>query len=167
MAAALTLAALPTGLGAQAADSLDRVLEEVPDDRGVRVEVRGDTVRPVGRLGTREAEAFTLRTADGERRVPTRAVERLWVRVGHRGGNGALIGGAIGFGVGALVTDFFFGEVASDPLEASVRGGILFGLVGAGVGYIAGQSRTDWDLRFEAGEGRVGLRVEMPALGGG
>lgn len=99
--------------------------------------------------------------------MSSRAVERLWVRTGHRGGAGARTGGLIGFFAGGALVFGYAGATTGDPF-GTIAGGALSGvLVGAALGYGIGQGQPEWSLRFEAGDtGRVGLGVGLTPVGG-
>lgn len=163
------LLSLPAHLQAQA-DSLSRVLDGLPGDRPVRVELwteAGGTEELVGRVPSQEARSFTMVTDDGVRRPGHDRVRRLWVEEGRHGGRGAWMGALIGGGAGAVTGTVLM--IASDTRELTPSPVVLTGLLSAAsaglgtlVGYAVGWQQRDWRLRFDAGDRRVGLRVEVP-----
>lgn len=167
LAAALLLCA-PAGLQGQE-DSLTRVLESLSQDQPVRVDLwteAGGTEELVGQVRSWEARSFTVATEDGVRRPGYDRVQRLWVEEGRQGGRGAWIGALVGGGTGALVGGF--GMLGADTRELPPAGFVVgfmtlsSAALGTLVGYIVGWHDRDWRLRFDAGDRRVGLRVEAP-----
>ena len=159
-----TCASFPATLTAQA-DTVSRVVDGFPDGTRLRVEVQDGARQLEGRLTDRTNEALILRAAEGRTTVRYSEIERLWTYGGHRGGQGALIGRLVGAGIGAgLVVVTFTSGDAPPPFEtedAAVLVGLATGALGAGIGYLGGRQQTDWRLRFEARDGRVGIRAEV------
>lgn len=164
-AVCLLAAAVP----AQAqSDSLRAVLDTLPDDSRVRLNLRSDGEPVVGRLRPTSPGRLVLSSEAGDRRsVALEEVTRLWSDEGTHADRGALVGAAIG-GATALVAGV---ALASDPSNETgippVTGGIVVGgLVGVpGVlgGALIGYQSTDWRLRFSADSGPgVAVQVSLP-----
>lgn len=171
----LLLAFLATGalspmtLTAQA-DTVSRIVDDFPDGPRLRVEVRDGPREIEGRLTGRTDGALILQAAEDRTTVRYAEIDRLWIGDGHLGGRGArtgaLVGGGIGFGLGVLGRLSGFGgggsEVDGTTLLVGAVVALPGALIGAGAGYLHGRQQTDWRLRFETRDGRVGLRAEVP-----
>lgn len=160
-----TCAPFPATLTAQA-DTVSRIVGDFPDGTRLRVEVGDGPSEIEGRLTGRTDGALILRAGEDRATVRYSEIDRLWTFGGHRGGQGALIGGLVGAGLGAgvVVIALTSGE-GSAPIateDAALLVGLPAGLLGAGIGYLGGRQQTDWRLRFETRDGRVGLRAEVP-----
>ncbi len=103
---------------------------------GQRVRVTAPTISNVpivGALAHLNADTFLVETHGDTSRVPRAAVERLDVSMGQKSnaGKGALFGGLLGGGIGALA-------LGSSSLCADLEASGTCALVGAGGGGLAG-----------------------------
>ena len=165
LALLVTVHLAPSSLAGQA-DTVSRIVDDFSDGIRLRLEVRDGPREIEGRLTDHTDEALILRAAEDRTTVRYSEIDRLWTYGGHRGGQGALIGGLVGAGLGAgvVVIALTSGE-GSAPIateDAALLVGLPAGLLGAGIGYLGGRQQTDWRLRFEARDSRMGLRAEVP-----
>lgn len=124
---ALGLALAPSGVSAQPSQSLEELARRVHPGNRISVEDEAG-VQTDGRLAAITADEIAVATRDGERRFPRDAVAAVHVRRSY-GRIGVLVGAAVG---AALCIPCTSGE-HGDP-DAPV----LTGLLGAGIGGIAG-----------------------------
>ena len=160
----------PGAVAAQQSSELAGVLQDLPEGSRVRLDLGKQSAPAVGGLVNWNESNLVLVSAGKETAHPLGNIRRLWIDDGHHGSqgarNGALVGGGIGFVLGVVgrVTSFGGGESDLD-FDALGTGAIVAlpgALIGAGIGYLHGRQQTDWRLRFEARDGRVGLRAEVP-----
>lgn len=161
-AASLLAAAVP--VRAQS-DSLRAVLDTVPDDSRVRLELCDGGEPALGRLRPGDPDSLVLSSDAGDRRtVPLGEVTRLWSDDGTHADRGALIGAAIG-GATTIVTGVALAsdpsnETGVSPFVGGVTVGGLVGVPGLLGGAVIGNQFTDWRLRFSA-ETVPGVAVQV------
>lgn len=79
------------------------------------------------------------------------AIDAVWSR-GRAVGRGALIGGLVGFALGAayglLIGEVACAETSCTRLETGAVGGLIFGAAGTGAGALVGLAIPVWRQRF-------------------
>lgn len=153
IALGLAPALFPLGVAA-AQESGDRSvlrarLEQLEARSRIRVQTpEGDRV--IGTLTQIAGDSVRLATGEGDRTIPLPRIDAFWTR-GRAILPGALIGGAVGLGVGV-----FYGLVIAALEETTDKDyagraavvGLLGGLGGAVVGGVIGAAIPTWKQRF-------------------
>jgi hypothetical protein len=149
----------PEPAGAQVIDQrpaseLEVVVDGLESGRWIRLG-RVDAGALYGRFECRTAGGLRLDTRGSEVDVPFARIDSLWL--GRRKtGSGALIGGAIGAALGALVT-WGGSELVCDATDGGCDGppastwALLIGggvAAGAGIGAFVGSQTLGWQLAF-------------------
>lgn len=169
-ALALCLFTDATSVSAQESGDLVDLLQDLPEGSRVRLDLRSQPAPAVGRMAGWSDTTLVLASEENRSAYAIGQVRRVWISDGHLGGRGArtgaLVGGGIGFGLGVLGRLSGFGGGGSDVDGTALLAGAVVALpgalIGAGAGYLHGRQQTDWRLQFEARDGRVGLRAEVP-----
>lgn len=138
------VALLPASGSAQSLQSFGDVARQVSPGSRVRVDERSGA-STLGRLVTITAEQLTLQTSGGERRFEPDAVAAIAVRRTYAK-RGALLGAAVG---AALCIPCTTGEHADRDAP------VLTGLLGAGLGAVAGALIPRMQIVYRAGAGQT------------
>ncbi len=149
--------------------------QDVAEGTRIRLRLEADGPWSEGIAARIDSDTLVVRAKDGtsERSVAVSEIVRIQRYTGSKLGKGALIGGGVGFLIGAVL-----GAVAcsdSDGFyqcgigEGALAGGLSLGIPGALIGLAAGAATSSWadvDMGLRAyidpGSGRFGLAMNAP-----
>jgi len=143
-------AALPAQETGPRPDRLRTVLGEFEAGDPIRVTFERQS-RLQGRLLAVGRDSLALSVDGVPAGVALGAVDGVWSR-GRAVGRGALIGGLVGFALGAtyglLIGEIACAETSCTRLEVGAVGGLVVGAAGTGVGALVGLAIPVWRQRY-------------------
>jgi hypothetical protein len=138
---------LPAGVAAQTTTS---VLRSLCPGADLQVQVARMS-HAYGHCSAPTDSTVTLASAGADRSVRIADIEAIWVREPATG-DGAIVGGLIGFAAGAAMAVLLERGMCDTPdcgtVSTAIRGGIVVGLGGAALGAIVGSVSRTWSRRF-------------------